>query len=140
MLTPPLSVLVTAAVQLAIFLQESHDEALKDDLTLGYWRSTIWNQIVQCIAIVTTCLPYTKLFMEGSESGLMRLDDSRRRGENGTKDGSRSYQLMDISRSGNFDRDGESRNIKVSKSWAVKTEPVESTTSSSRPSPNHTTQ
>ncbi|KAF2819496.1 hypothetical protein CC86DRAFT_471952 [Ophiobolus disseminans] len=126
-----LLVLVAVAVQIAFFNQESKDVALKDDLTLGYWRSAICNQIVQCLAIVTTCLPYTKLFMEGFESGLMGLDDSRRRGEYASKDDSKGYQLMDVSRSGHS---GKSRNIQVSKSWDVQTELVTSTSSSSHPS------
>ncbi|RYN28882.1 hypothetical protein AA0115_g5560 [Alternaria tenuissima] len=124
-----LLVLVAAAIQLGFFNRESTDAALKDDLTLGYWRSTICNQIVQCIAIVTTCLPYTKLFMEGFESGLMRLDDLRRRGEHTSKDDSKGYQLMDISRSGRSEHStrsqgGPDRSIKVSKSWAVQVDPV----------------
>jgi hypothetical protein len=127
-------VLVAAAVQLGFFNQESKDVALKDDLTLGYWRSAICNQIVQCLAIVTTCLPYTKLFMEGFESGLMRLDDLRRRGEHTSKDDSKGYQLMDISRSGRSERSerpgnaalARERSIQVSKTWAVQVEPTKS--------------
>jgi hypothetical protein len=121
------SVLVAIACQLAFFNIEHGDASLKDDLTLGYWRSTICNQIVQCLAIVTTCLPYTKLFMEGFDSGLMRLDDLRRRGEHTTKDDSKGYELMDVSRSGQV---GADNSIKVSKSWAVNVEPVASTSSS----------
>src|SRR4051812_22270538 len=93
-------VLVAAAIQLGFFHQETHDVALKGDLTLGYWRSSICNQIMQCLAIVTTCLPYIKLFMEGFESGLMGVDGYRQRGELSTKEGSKGYQLMDISQSG----------------------------------------
>lgn len=64
--------------------------------------------------------------MEGFESGLMRLDDLRRRGEHTSKDDSkRSYQLMDISRS---TRDNA---ISVSKSWAVQVEPAKRSSSSS---------
>jgi hypothetical protein len=124
-----LLVLVAAATQLGFFNRESTDAAMKDDLTLGYWRSSICNQIVQCFAIVTTCLPYTKLFMEGFESGLMRLDDLRRRGEHTSNDDSKGYQLMDISRSGRSEQSRPSerepdRSIQVSKSWAVQVEPV----------------
>ncbi|KAL7771118.1 hypothetical protein CFE70_001060 [Pyrenophora teres f. teres 0-1] len=116
---------------LGFFNQEIQDAALREDLTLGYWRSSICNQIVQCLAIVTTCLPYTKLFMEGFESGLMRLDDLRRRGEQTTKEDSKGYQLMDMSRSGPSEQSGgsqnvpnRSRSIQVSTSWAVKVEPA----------------
>ncbi|KAL6704917.1 hypothetical protein ACN47E_007462 [Coniothyrium glycines] len=114
-----LLVTVAAIVQLDFFYQESKDTALKDDLTLGYWRSAICNQTMQCLAIFTTCLPYTKIFMEGFESGLMRLDDLRRRGEHSSKGDSRSYQLMDISRSG-----PDRRAIKVSKTWNISVEPA----------------
>jgi hypothetical protein len=63
--------------------------------------------------------------MEGFESGLMRLDDLRRRGEHTTKDDSkREYQLMDISHSTHDNA------ISVSKSWAVQVEPAEHASSS----------
>lgn len=110
---------IAAAIQLDFYYRESRDNAFKDDLTLGYWRSLICNQTVQCLAIFTTCLPYTKIFMEGFESGLMRLDDLRRRGEHSSRGGSRSYQLMDISRSG-----ANQKAIQVSKSWNVQVSPA----------------
>ncbi|RAR15001.1 gaba permease [Stemphylium lycopersici] len=119
-----LLVLVAAATQLYFFHRESKDQNHKVDLTLGYWRSSICSQALQCLAIVTTCLPYTKLFMEGFESGLMRLDDLRRRGEHTSKDDSKGYQLMDISRSGQpgplrrSDNEPET-SIQVSRSWDV---------------------
>lgn len=119
------SVPIAAAVQLYFFHQESKDAALHDDLTLGYWRSSICNQAMQCLAIFTTCLPYTKIFMEGFESGLMRLDDLRRRGEHSSKGDSRSYQLMDVSRSG-----PDKKSIKVSKSWDIQVEPALRSTAS----------
>jgi hypothetical protein len=103
-------------------------------MTLGYWRSSICNQIVQCLAIVTTCLPYTKLFADGFESGFMRVDDSRRRGEHSSKEDSKGYQLMDMSRSGHS---GHKNSIQVSKSWAVRTEPASSASDLSRPLPLH---
>ncbi|KAF9697533.1 hypothetical protein EKO04_004324 [Ascochyta lentis] len=121
-----LLVLVAATVQLIYFHQESNDSSTKDDLTLGFWRSTICNQIVQCLAIITTCLPYTKIFMEGFESGLIRIDDGRRRGEHTSKGYSgREYQLMDISRSSQAKRSTPDKSINVSKSWAVSVEPAE---------------
>lgn len=119
-------VLVTAAIQLAYFHQENNNPATNDDLMLGYWRSALCNQIVQCSAIVTTCLPYTKIFMEGFESGLFRVDDSRRRGEYSSKGYSgREYQLMDVSRSSQAQRSTPDRSINVSKSWAISVEPAD---------------
>jgi hypothetical protein len=73
--------------------------------------------------------------MEGFESGLMRLDDLRRRGEHTSKDDSKGYQLMDISRSGERSQRsarsanaalGRERSIQVSKSWNVQIEPANS--------------
>ncbi|KAF3048714.1 hypothetical protein E8E11_009257 [Didymella keratinophila] len=105
-------VLLAAAIQLAYFHQDSNNRATNDDLMLGYWRSALCNQIVQCLAIVTTCLPYTKIFMEGFESGLFRVDESRRKGEYASKGYSgREYQLMDVSRSSNAQRSTPERSI-----------------------------
>ncbi|EDU50716.1 conserved hypothetical protein [Pyrenophora tritici-repentis Pt-1C-BFP] len=44
-----LLVLVAAAIQLGFFNQETQDVALREDLTLGYWRSSICNQITTCV-------------------------------------------------------------------------------------------
>jgi hypothetical protein len=119
-------VLVAAAIQLAYFHRDDNDSATNNDLMLGYWRSALCNQIVQCLAIVTTCLPYTKIFMEGFESGLFRVDESRRRGEYASKGYSgRDYQLMDVSRSSQVQRSVPDRSINVSKSWAVSVEPAD---------------
>ncbi|KAJ4988311.1 hypothetical protein SVAN01_06246 [Stagonosporopsis vannaccii] len=124
-------VLTAAAVQLAFFHRESKEPSTSNDLTLGYWQSTLCNQIVQCLAIVTTCLPYTKIFMEGFESGLIRIDDSRRRGEYASKGYSgREYQLMDVSRSSQAKRSAPGKSINVSKSWAVSVEPADRAQSS----------
>lgn len=118
-------VLVAAAIQLAFFHQESNDSVRSKDLMLGYWQSALCNQVVQCLAIVTTCLPYTKIFMEGFESGLIRIDDSRRRGEYASKGHSgREYQLMDVSRSSQAKGSAQGRSINVSKSFAVSVEPA----------------
>jgi hypothetical protein len=113
-------------VQLIYFHRESRSSTTKDDFTLGFWRSAVCNQAVQCLGIVTLCLPYTKVFMEGFESGLMRLDDLRRRAEHTKDDSKREYQLMDISRS---TRD---RTINVSRSWDVQVEPVARSSSRQR--------
>ncbi|KAF2624467.1 hypothetical protein BU25DRAFT_413377 [Macroventuria anomochaeta] len=124
-------VLIATAIQLAYFHQEKNNPATNNDLTLGFWRSILCNQIVQCLAIVTTCLPYTKIFMEGFESGLIRIDDGRRRGDYASKGYSgREYQLMDVSRSSQARRSAPDKSINVSKSWAVSVEPAGRTQSS----------
>lgn len=109
---------IISLAQLVLYHEENRDTALKEDLTLGYWRSATCNQLVQCFAILTTCLPYTKFFMEGFDSGLMRFDDMRRRGEHVGKDKGSGYQLMDISRS------TQAQQINVSKSWNIRSEPA----------------
>lgn len=123
-------VLVAAIIQLAYFHQENNNRATNGDLMIGYWGSALCEQIVQCLAIVTTCLPYTKIFMEGFESGLFRVDESRRRGECASKGYSgRVYQLMDVIRSSRAQRSTPERSINVSKSWAVSVEPADRLTS-----------
>lgn len=104
-----------AVIQLYYFHEDSTRYPLRTDFALGYWRSTICTQIVQCIAIVTTSLPYAKLFMESFESGLIRVDDLRRKGEFSTegsgkgsgrgsgKASGKGYELLDISRNGQRD-------------------------------------
>ena len=114
-------------VQLVFYHQENKDSTMRYDLTLGFWRSAVCNQVVQCLGIVTLCLPYTKVFMEGFESGLMRLDDLRRRGEHTKDDSKREYQLMDISRS------TRNKTINVSRSWDVRVESRARTSSLQRP-------
>lgn len=110
---------VAAIIQLMIFHQESANAALKHDLTLGYWRSTMCNQIFQCLALLTTCLPYTKLFLEGFDTGFLGVNDLHRQGLHTPKDKSRGYHLMDVSRS------APERDMNISKSWTVRTEPAD---------------
>lgn len=114
-----LVVVVAAAIQLMIFRKESSNATLKDDLTLGYWRSTICNQIVQCLAVLTTSLPYTKLFLEGFDTGFLGVNDLRRQGLHTSRNKSREYHLMEVSRS----TPGQA--INASKSWAIGTASAE---------------
>lgn len=112
-----LLVSVVVAVGLYYFQQEISGE-LGDDYTLGYWRSTICNQIVQCLAIVTTSIPYARIFMESFESGLIRVHESRRQGEHTTREDShRSYKLLDISSGSRQDENGTNQ----TKTYAVET-------------------
>jgi hypothetical protein len=118
---------MVVVVQLIFYRQENKNSTMKYDLTLGFWRSVVCNQAVQCLGIVTLCLPYTKVFMEGFESGLMRLDDLRRRGQHTQDSSKREYQLMDRSQS---TRD---KTINVSRSWDVQVENRARTSSLQRP-------
>lgn len=53
------------------------------DPTFVMWQAVVAMQIVQCLSIVTACVPYLKPFMVSLESGQMRADDLRRRGKTG---------------------------------------------------------
>ncbi|KAL5410030.1 hypothetical protein PMIN04_010799 [Paraphaeosphaeria minitans] len=100
LLTCRLLVSIAAAIQLHFF-HEDTSGPLKDDYALGYWRSTIGNQIVQCVATVTTSLPYTKIFMESFESGLIgaeRPGGKTERSTEGSGPSERGWELLDVSR------------------------------------------
>lgn len=51
------------------------------DPTFDMWQAAVVTQAVQCIGIVTTCLPSLKIFIDKLESGQLRADDLRRRGK-----------------------------------------------------------
>ncbi|KAF1976793.1 hypothetical protein BU23DRAFT_587812 [Bimuria novae-zelandiae CBS 107.79] len=97
-----LLVSIAAAFQLYLFWQDATGP-LKDDYALGYWRSTTGNQVVLCLAIITTSLPYAKIFMESFESGLIRIEKPRGLIEQsldgeGTYGSGRTYELLEVSR------------------------------------------
>jgi hypothetical protein len=64
--------------------------------------------VVQCLSILTICIPNLKPFLDSLESGQIRVDDLRRQGKSSTN-GYGSYQ-----RSGN--KSGQSSNSKSSNS------------------------
>ena len=53
------------------------------DPTFTMWQAVIATQIVQCLSIVTACVPYLKPFLDSLESGQLRADNLRRRGKTG---------------------------------------------------------
>ncbi|KAM3071210.1 hypothetical protein ACMFMG_008802 [Clarireedia jacksonii] len=69
-------VFVIAAVSVQIYYinKPVHDPAFDP------WPASISTQVVQSLSIVTACFPYLKPFLASLESGLMRADDLRRRG------------------------------------------------------------
>lgn len=77
-----------------------------NDHTFGMWSPTIILQVIQCMSIVTTCMPTLKPFLDSLESGQMNANDSH-----ATKSksyGSRSdYQYHSGAGSGN--RGGNSK-------------------------------
>lgn len=53
------------------------------DVTFSLWPVTLAMTLVQSLGIVTSCIPYLKPFIQSLESGMIRSDDIRRRGETG---------------------------------------------------------
>ena len=51
------------------------------DITLDIAPDIICTQAVQCLSIVSICVLYLKPFLESLESGFIRADDMRRRGD-----------------------------------------------------------
>ena len=55
-----------------------------DDLAFNLWPSAICAQLVQCLSIITACVPCLAPFLDSFESGIFRSDDLRRRGLTGS--------------------------------------------------------
>lgn len=96
--------------------------------------------MVQCLAIVTTSLPYAKMFMTSLDSGMIRIDDARRRGEDYSKGSTgRAYELLGISSDGARQqgqaqkRQGEAKSTGISqtKTWTVESKAVSTSEGSS---------
>lgn len=51
------------------------------DHSFSIWPASITIQLVQCLAILTVCLPNFKPFLDSLESGQIRVDDMRRQGK-----------------------------------------------------------
>ncbi|KAL9118548.1 MAG: hypothetical protein Q9187_004904 [Circinaria calcarea] len=73
-------VIAAVAAQLAFFNRATSS----NDPTFTIWPMVICAQLVQSLSIVTACIPYLKPFLQSLESGMIRSDDLRRRGMNGT--------------------------------------------------------
>jgi len=111
-----------------VFLHRDSTGPYQEDISLGYWRSVVCQQAVQCLSIVTTSLPYAKMFMTSLDSGMIRIDDARRRGEDYSKDSNvRSYELLGISSDGTRQTQHPGRGleatsdtgIRQTKTWTV---------------------
>ncbi|CAI6332616.1 unnamed protein product [Periconia digitata] len=118
-----LIVTVAAAVQL-YFYHKDHTGELSGDFSLGYWRSAVCTQVVQCLAIFTTSLPYAKTIMDNLDSGLMGVKLGGETKGSGYGSG-RTYELLDISRSAKPSSrvDGGSV-IRTTKTYTVETHDV----------------
>ncbi|KAF7908454.1 uncharacterized protein EAF01_004209 [Botrytis porri] len=73
---------VIAAVSCQLFYSNKRIH----DPTFDPWRTTICNQIVQSLSTITACVPYSKTFLDSLESGLLRLDNLRRRASRAAED------------------------------------------------------
>ncbi|KAL8668431.1 MAG: hypothetical protein Q9168_006937 [Polycauliona sp. 1 TL-2023] len=89
-------IVVLAAIVLQIIYQERAKGG--NDRTYQMWRVVICAQAVQSLSIVTACIPCLKPFLESLESGMLRVDDLRRRGMNGAY-GYGSHNLSNLSSS-----------------------------------------
>ncbi|KAF1949615.1 hypothetical protein CC80DRAFT_256910 [Byssothecium circinans] len=109
-------------VAIALQLHLSHKEnssSRKDDVALGYWQSTVGNQVVQCLGIVTTTLPYANMFMESFESGLIGAERvGGRSGKSGDGSG-RTYELLDFSRGSSQPVSAPRHGISTTKTYTV---------------------
>ncbi|OAQ64781.1 hypothetical protein VFPPC_06008 [Pochonia chlamydosporia 170] len=65
------------------------------DPTFDMWEWSIIMAVVQCLSILTICIPNLKPFLDSLQSGQIRIDDLRRQGKS-SSNGYGSYQ-----RSGN---------------------------------------
>lgn len=90
-----------------IFFQQSADSG---NPAFDMWKPTVINQVIQCLSIMSTCIPYLKPFLDSLDSGQMAAGDLR-----GTKSrsGNRSaaYGYASNSRSRNPNASSTNRGI-----------------------------
>ncbi|KAM5349863.1 hypothetical protein ACJ41O_006368 [Fusarium nematophilum] len=72
-------ILVTPAIAVQIYF--SNKAFPSTDFTFSIWEAAIAIQLVQCLAILTVCIPNFKVFLDSVESGQIRIDDLRRKGK-----------------------------------------------------------
>lgn len=58
-----------------------------DDRTFASWPAVVCSLFVQCLSIVFACVPFLKPFFGALESGMIRMDDTRRREGRSTRGG-----------------------------------------------------
>lgn len=67
--------IVATAVQLGYT-----DDFQSSDPTLDLWKWTLMTQVIQCITIITSCVPYLRSLLEHVPSGMYSADELRRKG------------------------------------------------------------
>ncbi|KAL8900183.1 MAG: hypothetical protein Q9207_005819 [Kuettlingeria erythrocarpa] len=65
------------------------------DTTFETWPVVLSAEVVQSLSIITACVPCLKPFLDSLESGMIRVDDLRRRGMGGVY-GSGSHKLNNL--------------------------------------------
>jgi hypothetical protein len=56
-----------------------HRASQSTDLTFSLWPVVVCALFVQCLSIIFSCVPYLRPFFSSLESGMIRMDDTRRR-------------------------------------------------------------
>ncbi|RTE85051.1 hypothetical protein BHE90_000466 [Fusarium euwallaceae] len=72
-------ILVTPAIAVQIYY--TNKAIASTDFSFSIWQAAIAIQLVQCLAILTVCVPNFKPFLDSLESGQIRIDDLRRQGK-----------------------------------------------------------
>ncbi|KAF2035185.1 hypothetical protein EK21DRAFT_54871 [Setomelanomma holmii] len=99
------------------------------DPTRDLWQWTLITQIIECITILTSCVPYLRPLLESLPSGLYGSDELRRRGTPSELGYSRSktgsYQLSSAhshgkSPHGDKSRQSRSQNRKTQNQYGIK--------------------
>ncbi|KAI3573378.1 hypothetical protein IWW34DRAFT_794197 [Fusarium oxysporum f. sp. albedinis] len=69
---------------IAVQIYHSNKAFASTDFTFAIWKAAIALQVVQCLSIVTVCIPSFRPFFDSLESGQIRIDDLRRQGKSGS--------------------------------------------------------
>ncbi|EXL65375.1 hypothetical protein FOPG_18395 [Fusarium oxysporum f. sp. conglutinans race 2 54008] len=72
-------ILVIPAIAVQIY--HSNKAFASTDVTFANWEAAIALQLVQCLSIVTICIPSFRPLLNSLESGQIRIDDLRRRAQ-----------------------------------------------------------
>ncbi|KHO00279.1 uncharacterized protein MAM_02202 [Metarhizium album ARSEF 1941] len=80
------------------------------DPSFDLWEWSVIMSVVQCLSILTICIPNLKPFLDSLHSGQMRVDDLRRRGKSGSsyqRSGDKSKQTSGSNASGGRSNGGQ---------------------------------
>ncbi|EXK24212.1 hypothetical protein FOMG_19051 [Fusarium oxysporum f. sp. melonis 26406] len=75
-------ILVTPAIAVQIY--HSNKAFASTDFTFANWKAAIALQLVQCLSIVTICIPSFKPLFNSLESSQIHIDDLRQQGKSGS--------------------------------------------------------